>query len=253
LIGSAKAVQEIELGISAVQRALGRPTAPFFRYPYLADTHATLGHLGQRNFAVFAIDADSKDFTTHDPAEMQRNIFTALAAKRKGILLFHDIQFSTAHGIRAVLDQLAREGYRIVHTVPKAPAVTDPRFDALADAELQRRSRIAATNPMATRSVVWPMAAPPGVPVDRYNPEVASSAATSARPSTKPAVQPAAAAATAVPHQQRITPAPAPVPAPVSAPAAAPPPAAPAAAEPPKPVMRGTTDDDDWRRKVFQN
>ena len=253
-IGAPKAQHEIELGISAVQRALGQPVAPFFRFPYLADSPAMISHLGQRNFGIFSIDADSSDFRTKNPAEMQRNIFKALAAKRKGILLFHDIQFSTAHGFRAVLDQLAREGYRIVHTVPKAPAVTDPRFDALADAEIQRRSRIAAANPMATRSVVWPMAAPAGVPVDRYNPEVASATA-SARPAVKPAVQPAAAALTAVPRQ-RTTPAlgPTTAPAPIAAPVAAPPPAAPAAGtEPPKPVMRGTTEDDDWRRKVFQN
>ncbi len=256
-IGAPKAQHEIELGISAVQRALGQPIAPFFRFPYLADSPAMLNHLRQRNFAVFSIDADSSDFRTKNPAEMQRNIFKALAGKRKGILLFHDIQFSTAHGIRAVLDQLAREGYRVVHTVPKTPAVTDPRFDALADAELQRRNKIAATNPMATRSVVWPMSAPSGVPTEQYNPELA---AAGTRLAPKPAVQPAAAAVAvpgAVIPRQRATPAAgtAPAPTPAAAPVTPtpPPPSAVPATTEPRPALRGTTEDEDWRRKVFQN
>lgn len=257
-IGSAKAVQEVELGISAVQRALGGPVAPFFRYPYLADTHATLGHLGQRNVAVFSIDADSKDFKTHDPAQMQRSIFAALAGKRKGILLFHDIQFSTAYGIRRVLDQLATEGYRVVHTVPKSPAVTDPHFDAVADAELQRRQKLVAAYPMASRSVVWPLSAPAGVPTERYNPAVAP-AGGGARPVTRAAVQPASAAPAAVVPRPRTAPPSVLLP-PTSAAAA---PAAPAATPPPppaeapaaetRPPWRGTTDSDDWRSKVFQN
>lgn len=258
-IGSAKALQEIELGISAVQRALGRPIAPFFRYPYLADTHATLGHLGQRSIAVFSIDADSKDFRTHDPAQMQRNIFAALAAKRKGILLFHDIQFSTAHGIRGVLDQLALEGYRVVHTVPKTPAVTDPHFDALADAELQRRHKLVAADPMASRSVVWPLSTPVGVPTERYDPAVAP-AGGGGRPVTKAAVQPAQAAPAASLPRPRSTSSSSGLVFPTPAATA---PAAPAAASPPAPVeapaaearpaWRGTTDSDDWRSKVFQN
>ncbi len=259
-IGAVKAQHEVELGISAVQRALGQPIAPFFRFPYLADSQATLGYLGQRDLAVFSIDVDSNDFRTHNPSEMQRNLFKALAAKRKGILLFHDIQFSTAHGIRAVLDQLAKEGYRVVHTVAKSPAVTDPRFDALADAELQRRHKIATTNPMATRSVVWPLAAPAGVPTERYSPE-AGPAGAGSRAAPKPAVLPAAAAATSAPAAVVARPRPSPGAAPALAPTpaaapgatpAAPLPADPAAAEP-RPPLRGTTESDDWRQRVFQN
>lgn len=264
-IGSARAVQEVELGISAVQRALGGPVAPFFRYPYLADSHASLGHLGQRNVAVFSIDADSKDFRTHDPAQMQRIIFAALAEKRKGILLFHDIQFSTAHGIRAVLDQLAREGYRVVHTVAKSPAVTDPHFDAAAEAEFQRRNKISEASPMATRSVVWPLSAPAGVPTERYSPAVAP-AGGGGRPVTKAAVQPAAAASpVAVAPRPRTAPAPASAQLPTTPASAVPvvPPAAGATPPPPapavapsadtRPAWRGTTEADDWRSKVFQN
>lgn len=241
--GAVNATREIELGISAVQRALGKPVAPFFRFPYLADSQAMLSHLADRRFAVFSIDLDSRDFRTKDPRTMQRTILDALKSRGKGILLFHDIQTSTARGIAGVLDELASRGYKVVHTVPKMQATTLANYDAMADAELARRSKIAAANPMAARSVVWPMQST-GVPVEQY------------RPGTLP-VGPAVLRA-----QGKATPPPAPVKAPVvAAPPIAPAPVAPAPATSPapepaqasRPALRGTTDDNDWRRNVFQN
>src|SRR5690606_31167052 len=40
-----EAKDEIEKGISGVRRAVGGPISPFFRYPYLRDSPATLAHL----------------------------------------------------------------------------------------------------------------------------------------------------------------------------------------------------------------
>ena len=39
---------EIEKGISGVKRAVGGPVAPFFRYPYLRDSQASIAHLASR-------------------------------------------------------------------------------------------------------------------------------------------------------------------------------------------------------------
>ncbi len=244
--GAAVAQREVELGISAVQRALGQPVAPFFRFPYLADSQAMLAHLSSRNIGVFSIDVDSRDFRTRNPKEMQRNVFSALGHKNKGILLFHDIQYSTAHGIRGVLDELASRGYRIVHVVPKRTATTVASYDAQAEAELARRNKVAAANPMNKRAVVFPMS-PPGTPVESYVPSAAPPGASKAvvrvpgRP-TASGVQPAAA-----------TPPAAAAPAPPAAPAAASA-AAPGSQPVPqqRPPLRGTADDDDWRRSVFQ-
>ena len=239
-IGAAKAEQEIELGISAVQRALGRPVAPFFRFPYLADSPAMLKHLSERNLAAFSIDVDSRDFRTHDPKAMQRTVIQGLAVKRKGIVLMHDIQTSTANGIRGLLDELASKGYRVVHMVPKVSAVTQPSFDALAETEFARRNKIAVATPLAQRSVVWPMSAP-GVPVEQYQP--ASGAAPAGpmhgpvRAPARPSMTPAAATA----QQPAVVPPAAPQPPPQSAPAPE-----------DRPAMRGTAEDEDWRRKVFQ-
>jgi peptidoglycan-N-acetylglucosamine deacetylase len=242
--GAANAAREIELGISAVQKALGHPVAPFFRFPYLADSQAMHAHLASRNFGTFSIDVDSRDFRTQDPRKMQRQVMDALAPKKKGILLFHDIQFSTAHGIRAVLDELAAKGYRVVHTVPKNPALSQHQYDAMAEAEFSRRNKVATTQPMATRSVVWPMT-PPGVQIEQYQP--GSTAAVAARPQPKlPAArQPALPAAGAQPPQAI------PAVAAQPAPAIAPPPVQQAAPQAERPTFRGTSDDD-WRARIFQ-
>lgn len=238
--GKANAEQEIELGISAVQRALGRPVAPFFRFPYLADNPAMLAKLAERQFAVFSIDVDSKDYRTHSPAEMRSTVMAALQAKRKGIMLFHDIQPSTAHGIRGILDELASRGYRVVHVIPKGQAATIPRYDAMAETEHARRSKIASVTPMAQRSVTWPMA-PIGVPVEAYQPGTGPDGVRAAvRAPAKPGV--------ASPKQQ----APAGVPTAATSPAVVAPAPPPAAVETSRPVFRGTTDEDDWRRRVFQ-
>lgn len=236
--GSAQATREIELGLSAVHKALGDSVAPIFRFPYLADSQPMLQYLSSRNIAVLSVDVDSKDFRTRDPREMQRTLMTALAPKRKGILLFHDIQVSTALGIRSVLDELAARGYKVVHVMAKEPARTEPSYDALAEAEISRRHRVVAATPMAQRSVVWPMT-PPGVPVDAIRPHPGSPTASAAGGPARAAVRPASAERPqAVPVIQ-------------VAPINAPPPVTQPAPAQERPRLRGTTDDDDWSRKVF--
>jgi peptidoglycan-N-acetylglucosamine deacetylase len=150
------ATQEVELGISAVSKALGHPAAPFFRFPYLSQSKAMLAHNQGRNVAMFSIDVDAVDYRTHDPAVVQRRVLAGLKSHGGGIILFHDIQVSTAGALRGLLAEMRAQGYRVVHIVPKAPVTTLPEYDAQADRELSRRKVAAAANPLATRSVVWP-------------------------------------------------------------------------------------------------
>lgn len=168
----AKAKEEIELGISAVTKALGAPIAPFFRFPYLADSRAVIGYLGQRNIAVFSIDADSKDYRTKSPEPVRRLILSQLEHQRKGILLFHDIQRSTAAAIGDLLTELKRRGFKVVHLVPKSTVTTVAEYDALADKEIARRKLALAAQPLASRSIVWPMSGQGGAPdvVDKSTP-----------------------------------------------------------------------------------
>ena len=159
-----KARNEIELGFSAVQQAMGRPIAPFFRFPYLRDTGSMAIHLQERRIATFSIDVDSKDYRIRDPAAMHRKVMSDLARTKKGIILFHDIHASTARALPALLADLKAKGYRIVHMQPKEQATTMAEFDALATQEMDRRRAVASGQPMAKRSFTWPLSS--GVPAE---------------------------------------------------------------------------------------
>jgi len=147
---------EVEMGLSGLVRALQAPIAPFFRFPYLRPSPASIDYLKSRNIGSFAIDVDSRDFETKDPATVKATVMAQLEKRRKGILLFHDIQPSTAHGINDILDALKAGGFKVVHRVPKAPATTLADYDAKADRELAHRKLAVAKQPLASRSLVWP-------------------------------------------------------------------------------------------------
>lgn len=177
-IGAVKAKEEIELGFSAIALALGEPVAPFFRFPYLGESQAMRTHLAQRDIGNFGIDVDSRDFLTRNPSVMRKNVMTQLAKAGKGIILFHDIQPSTAGGVASLLSELKAKGYKIVHMVPKAPATTIAAYDAMAAREAQRRKIALSTVPLADRSVVWPVTpgSPPAVKPAKAVPAAAAGA-----------------------------------------------------------------------------
>ncbi len=217
-IGAARATDEIELGISAVQRAAGQPIAPFFRFPYLADSRAMQAHLKARNVGMFSIDADSYDYKTLNPSEVHRAIISQITAKRKGIILFHDIQQSTAGALPGLLAELKARGFRVVHMVPAAAGTTQPAYDVMASRDANRRLVATAANPLAKRAVTWPIGAvqSPDAGGDQLQPAAAPGSVAG-----QPYLPPAAAGA----------------------------PLAPA----PQPAPRRSVEDDDWRRKVFGN
>jgi peptidoglycan-N-acetylglucosamine deacetylase len=141
-----RAKQEIELG-SAVRKAVGGPIAPFFRFPYLSDSRSMITYLQQRQIGIFSIDADAYDYRTQDAAAVHRTIIRLLMEKRKGIILFHDIQPSTARALREILDNLQARGFRVVHFAPKVPATTLPAYDTLAEKALVKNRIVAAATP----------------------------------------------------------------------------------------------------------
>jgi peptidoglycan/xylan/chitin deacetylase (PgdA/CDA1 family) len=162
-----RAQAQIEVGMSAVEKALGKPVAPFFRFPYLADTKALLAHLESRGIASFSIDIDSFDYRTPNAETVYGNVMNALSAKGKGIILFHDIQPSTARGLKRLLDDLKARGFRIVHVVPKSDAMTVVEYNATAAKELTRSSSVSPGDPFARRSLVWPIFQSGGAPSKR--------------------------------------------------------------------------------------
>lgn len=155
---------EMELGFSAVSKALGQPAAPFFRFPYLSSPKSMQDHARNRRFGVFSIEVDSNDYRTKDPAAVHKAVMAQLLDKKKGIILFHDIQPSTAGALQGLLDDLKARGFKVVHIAASAPVATLPEFDAIAEKELSRKSALAAADPLANRSMVWPMAGGSGGP-----------------------------------------------------------------------------------------
>jgi peptidoglycan/xylan/chitin deacetylase (PgdA/CDA1 family) len=198
-----KAKDEIELGFSAVAGALHSQPAPFFRFPYLRPTAAAMAYLKTRNVASFTIDVDSRDFRTRDGEAVKRTVLAQLAGARKGILLFHDIQPSTAHALSGILAELKKRGFKVVHLVPKATAATLPEYDAQAERLIAHRSVTAARDPMASRAVTWPQSA--GGSADEVLPW-ANSTITSGTNSQQPAAVKASNKEPSVPWYKWLTP-----------------------------------------------
>jgi len=109
-----------------------------------------------RGFGIFGIDVDSRDFRTRSPGTVLRNVMSQLEHEKKGILLFHDIQPSTAGALASMLAELKARGYKVVHMVAKTPATTLPEYDAIAEKALKAKTSVAASDPLATRAATWP-------------------------------------------------------------------------------------------------
>ncbi len=152
-----RAKGEIELGFSAVSRALGHPASPFFRFPFLSSPKSMQDYARSRQIAQFSIEVDSNDYRTKDPSVVHHNVLSQLAETKKGIILFHDIQPSTAGALKGLLDELHARGFKVVHLVSQNPVTTLPEFDAIAEKEMARKTDIASADPLASRSIVWPM------------------------------------------------------------------------------------------------
>jgi peptidoglycan/xylan/chitin deacetylase (PgdA/CDA1 family) len=126
-----QAKDEIEKGFSAVKMALGAAPAPFFRFPALAHTQATLGYLGARNIAMFSCDVDSYDYKSSSADQVIQNVMTKLDKQGKGVILMHDLQKHTAQALPTLLRRLKAGGYKVVEMKAKAPVETLPEYDAL--------------------------------------------------------------------------------------------------------------------------
>lgn len=132
-----EAIEEIEKGISGVQRALGHPAAPFFRFPFLHDSKETVEHLSKRNIAIFSMDADSFDFKFRKPDQVVKTVMDKLDAKGKGIVLMHDIQPTTVNALPLLLKALKEKGYKVVHLKAKTGVTTLPEYDAIIEKDVK--------------------------------------------------------------------------------------------------------------------
>ena len=122
-LSAAEQERSIDRGIAAVQKAShgsarGRTRVPFFRAPYLAQNGTTKTILRRKGLVSIGANIDSLDWKKQSSSALHDRIMQKLRAKRKGILLLHDIQPRTAKMLPRLLNSMAREGYKVVHMVP---------------------------------------------------------------------------------------------------------------------------------------
>jgi len=127
--GQDAAIEEIEKGASAVHMMAGAPTAPFFRFPDLRHPPEMLTYLGGRNIASFSTDIDSFDFKIKKPDELTKSLIGKLNKLGKGIILMHDFQKVTSIALPQILGELQKNGFKVVHMVPKGTLTTIPQYD----------------------------------------------------------------------------------------------------------------------------
>ena len=120
----AKAEAEIDRGIAADEVALYGarrpvPTTPFFRFPGFAASSALLDRMSQRGIVVFGADVWASDWVQLGADRELHLILSRIDRLGRGIVLFHDTKAQTAQMLPALLRELKRRGYRVVHVVPK--------------------------------------------------------------------------------------------------------------------------------------
>jgi peptidoglycan/xylan/chitin deacetylase (PgdA/CDA1 family) len=119
----AKAEAEINHGIEEDEYAIfgqrrTAPATPFFRFPGFASTKPLLDRLAERGIVVFGADVWASDWDAMSPDQELRLILGRIEQIDHGIVLFHDTKVQTAQMLPALLRELKKRGYRIVHVVP---------------------------------------------------------------------------------------------------------------------------------------
>ena len=118
-IAEARAEQEVETGHHTLGAALGDANvAPFFRIPGLGRTSEVEKFARSQSLIVWSADTVADDWKRITSGQVLRRALTRLEARGKGILLLHDIQPRTVLMLPALLAELNRRHFRIVHVVP---------------------------------------------------------------------------------------------------------------------------------------
>jgi peptidoglycan/xylan/chitin deacetylase (PgdA/CDA1 family) len=161
-MGLARAQSEIDDGIASVTAALGEAPPPFFRIPGFLRSREVEQHLAARNIVLWGTDADADDwYKTATPEDIVSKAIQRLEAKKRGILLLHDVQPATALALPTLLRELKARGWRVVHAVPvqqhRAPVAKHHKTPA---------SRSAAAQPSVSQPG-WPRAASPRLHQER--------------------------------------------------------------------------------------
>ncbi|MEZ5816537.1 MAG: polysaccharide deacetylase family protein [Hyphomicrobiaceae bacterium] len=133
-LDEAKRKAEIEMGISAVRRALAEDAgklSSFFRFPALRHPPEMMKYVGERNLGVWSTDIDSFDFKLKGTSKLVPSLMKKLEKHGKGIVLMHDFQKNTAQAAADLLAQLKAGGYKLVHVTSKSTVKSLPEYDQM--------------------------------------------------------------------------------------------------------------------------
>ncbi len=136
---------EIEKGFIAVSEAVGKPIAPFFRFPGFRDSKGAVAYLASRNISVWGTDVISGDADAggSSAGKITHDVIARIHSAGKGIVLFHDIKKTTAEALDGILTELEKEGYKVVQVLSNTNYQPDPQLIARGD--LFRTETAAAT------------------------------------------------------------------------------------------------------------
>jgi peptidoglycan-N-acetylglucosamine deacetylase len=158
----AAAREQIDSGFAAVALAADQPIAPFFRFPGLSDSPALMSYLQERGIAAFTVDVVSNDSYIGDVNRLIARTLDHVETNQGGIVLFHDIKHVTARALPAILAELKKRGYKVVHMRGRTPYKPDDKALSAMRDTAQRFARslgagakqtlLAVTDGMSTRS-----------------------------------------------------------------------------------------------------
>jgi hypothetical protein len=111
---------EVDQGIASVTAALKDPSqlAPFFRVPGLLRAEAVEDYVASLGIQMWSADFLADDWRNISPAKVYELAIKRIEARRKGILLLHDIHARTVQALPRILHELKARGYQIVQVVP---------------------------------------------------------------------------------------------------------------------------------------
>ena len=195
-ISAEKAQKEITDGIASIAQVLGdkNAVAPFFRFPYLEAADDRALKLG---LSIWSADLHGSDWTFVNGEKVTALTLSRLEAKKKGIILLHDIHKRTADALPVLLRELKKRGYRIVHVVPASGAVA--KIEDKPGAKTSATTGQAALPSLAENPLVKAVQAALTNPDDKT--PVKTEQATLAKPDEK---TPASAAQAALPSLAEI-------------------------------------------------
>jgi peptidoglycan/xylan/chitin deacetylase (PgdA/CDA1 family) len=139
----AEAKQQIDQGIDAVNVALqgDYQRTPFFRAPMLQLSPQAERYVISRGMNVWSMDVDAKDWRDSSDNQIVDEIMKGLEKAGKGIVVMQDIQPETARALPALLDQLKRRKFRVVHVVSAQPSESASKKSANKKSNARSRKR----------------------------------------------------------------------------------------------------------------